>query len=76
MSREQGRPGDDRRQLISRLRELVEALDARVPQFEREGEVQIATDAAALRSKAIARIARLELAWDAESPRWVTTSSD
>lgn len=51
---------DDRTQLIARLRELIEALDARVPHLEREGEVQIAGDAAALRSKALRRIARLE----------------
>jgi hypothetical protein len=68
MIREQGSPSDDRRQLISRLRELIEALDSRVPHLEREGEVHIATDAAALKSKAIARIAQLELAWDAEHP--------
>jgi hypothetical protein len=62
MIREHGSPSDDRRQLISRLRELIEALDSRVPHLEREGETQIATDADALRSKAIARIAQLELA--------------
>lgn len=62
MIREHGSPSDDRRQLINRLRELIEALDARLPHLEREGEVQIATDAAALKSKAMARIAQLELA--------------
>jgi hypothetical protein len=51
---------DDRSQLIVRLRELIEALEARVPHLEREGEVQIAGDAAALKAKALERIAQLE----------------
>jgi hypothetical protein len=55
----------DRAQLIVRLRELIDALDARVPHLEREGEVPIANDAAALRSKALARIAELELGREA-----------
>ncbi|HEY3162317.1 MAG TPA: hypothetical protein VGJ78_25340 [Vicinamibacterales bacterium] len=46
--------------MIVRLRELIDALDCRMPHLEREGEIQIATDAAALKSKALARIARLE----------------
>jgi len=76
MIREHGGPSDDRSQLIRRLRELIEALDARMPHLEREGEVQIANDAAALRSKAIARIARLELGWEAEPPPWVPASAE
>jgi len=60
MIREQKNTNDDQTQLIRRLRELVDALDSRVPHLEREGEIQIATDAAALKSKALARIARLE----------------
>jgi len=55
----------DRAQLIARLRELIDALDARVPHLEREGEVHIADDAAALRAKALARIAQLELGREA-----------
>jgi hypothetical protein len=55
----------DRAQLIGRLRELIEALDARVPHLEREGELHIANDAAALRAKALARIAQLELGREA-----------
>ena len=35
-------------------RELVEALDCRVPHLERSGEVQIAKDAALLRGEAVA----------------------
>jgi hypothetical protein len=46
--------------LVDRLRELIHALDARVPHLERNGELQIASDAAALKTKALARIADLE----------------
>jgi len=49
----------DRSDLIARLRELIEALEVRVPHLEREGEVRIARDAAALKEKALARIAEL-----------------
>ena len=42
------------------LRELIEALDRRVPHIERTGEIQIARDAASLRNKALKRIAALE----------------
>ena len=44
---------------IRLLRELIEALDRRVPQIERTGEIQIARDAAELREKALKRIAVL-----------------
>lgn len=50
----------DRTKLIAQLRELIAALDNRVPQLEREGERRIADEAAALRLKALARIAELE----------------
>jgi IS4 transposase len=52
----------DRQRLIARLRELVDALDSRVPHLEREGERRIADDAAALRKKALERIAQLDQA--------------
>lgn len=42
------------------LRELIAALDSRVPRAERAGEAAIARDAAALKAKAIARLAELE----------------
>ncbi len=42
------------------LKELIAALDRRVPQVHREGEAAIARDAAALRAKALARIQELE----------------
>lgn len=45
---------------LQHLRELVAALDRRVPQIERTGEIGIAQDAAALKAKALARIADLE----------------
>jgi hypothetical protein len=50
----------DRTKLIAQLRELIVALDNRVPQLEREGETRIADEAAALRQKALVRIAELE----------------
>ena len=43
------------------LEELIEALDRRVPRVERLGEATIAHDAAALRAKAIARLAELAI---------------
>ena len=41
------------------LEELIAALDRRVPRVEQAGEAAIAGDAAALREKAIARLAQL-----------------
>lgn len=52
--------GKDRRKVIEALRELMRALDRRVPRLERSGERQIARDAAALRDKALRQIADLE----------------
>jgi len=46
--------------VLRHLRELVAALDQRVPHIERAGEAQIARDAAGLREKALQRIAELE----------------
>jgi hypothetical protein len=46
--------------LVEELRELIAALDRRVPQIERHGEQDIARDSALLKKKAEARIARLE----------------
>jgi len=45
---------------IRHLRELIDALDRRVPQIERSGEFQIARDAADLKNKAQQRIAELQ----------------
>jgi hypothetical protein len=43
------------------LRELLAALDRRVPQAQREGEPSISRDAAALRLKTLERIAELDV---------------
>jgi hypothetical protein len=51
---------DTRAQALRHLRELVAALDRRVPHVERAGEAQIARDAATLRKQAMKRIAELE----------------
>lgn len=45
---------------VSRLYEVIAALDRRVPRTERQGEAAIASDAAELRAKALARLALLE----------------
>jgi hypothetical protein len=45
--------------LVKELRELVAALDRRVPQVERAGELTIAREAEALRSQALRRLAEL-----------------
>jgi hypothetical protein len=47
-------------QIVRKLRELIAALDRRVPQVERAGEASIARDAAALRARAVTRIEELE----------------
>ncbi len=52
--------GVTRARVLRHLRELVVALDRRVPHVERAGESQIARDAAALREKAMKRISELE----------------
>jgi len=46
--------------LIGELRELIAALDRRVPQVQRAGEASIAREAAALRARALKRIEELE----------------
>jgi hypothetical protein len=46
--------------VLHHLRELVQALEHRVPHIEREGEAQIARDAAALKEAALRRIGELE----------------
>jgi hypothetical protein len=46
--------------LVHDLRELIAALDRRVPRPEREGEREIALDANVLRRAALKRIAELE----------------
>jgi hypothetical protein len=46
--------------VLRELRELIAALDRRVPQVQRAGEIAIARDAAALRARAVKRIEELE----------------
>jgi len=46
--------------VLGHLRELITALDRRLPQPRRPGEDAIARQAAALRTQAVARIAELE----------------
>ena len=57
---EQLRVETDPTRALRRLRELIEALDRRVPHIERTGEAEIAGEAAALRKKALERILELE----------------
>ena len=47
-------------QLARELRELIAALDRRVPRVEQAGAPAIARDAAALRAKAVIRLAEIE----------------
>lgn len=51
-----------RAQTIRELHELIAALDRRVPQVERVGEISIARAAAVLKSEALKRIDELERA--------------
>jgi hypothetical protein len=46
--------------VMHELLELIAALDRRVPQVQRAGEVSIACDAAALKARALQRIEDLE----------------
>jgi hypothetical protein len=50
----------DRTRTVRELRELIAALDRRVPHVERVGEIAIARAAAALKSEALKRIGELE----------------
>jgi hypothetical protein len=45
---------------VRELHELIAALDRRVPQVERAGEVSIAREAAALKTRALKRLEELE----------------
>ena len=47
------------RDLTRELEELISALDRRVPRVEQAGETSIARDAAALRVRAVKRLAEL-----------------
>ena len=71
---------EGRRELVQELRELIAALDRRVPQIERHGERDIARDSALLKKKAQERIVRLESGPTAtnrvpRTPLWPRTKS-
>ena len=51
---------NDRSTQIRHLRELIAALERRVPHIERVGETTIAHDAEALKKKALKRLAELQ----------------
>jgi hypothetical protein len=48
-----------RAELVRELQELIDALDRRVPRVEQAGEAAIAREAAALRQKAVQRLAEI-----------------
>jgi hypothetical protein len=50
--------------VVRELRELIAALDRRVPQVQRAGEITIARDAAALRERTVKRLEELERGGD------------
>jgi hypothetical protein len=62
-----------RTEAVRELLELIDALDRRVPQVERAGEASIAHDAAALKMKALKRIAELERQADADRHRSISS---
>jgi hypothetical protein len=57
--------------VVHDLRELVAALDRRMPRIEREGERAIARDAQSLRRAALKRIGELERSTCAQACRTV-----
>jgi len=50
----------DRKRVVRHLRQLIDALNRRVPHIERVGEAKIARDAADLMGKALERVKELE----------------
>lgn len=62
MSERQPTGMSDTSRVIAALGELIDALDSRVPHVERVGEIQIAREAAMLRSEAVKRINELRRA--------------
>ena len=56
-------------EIARELEELIAALDRRVPRVEQAGEAEIASDAAALRAKAVQRLAELAHATSVRSTR-------
>jgi len=60
MTRYRMGPDNAHARVVAELRELIDALDRRVPQVHRAGEEAIATAAATLRAAALKRIEELE----------------
>jgi hypothetical protein len=50
----------ERQRAVRHLRQLIDALNRRVPHIERAGEAKIARDAAELMEKAVERLKALE----------------
>lgn len=50
----------DRKRTVRHLRQLIDALNRRVPHIQREGEAEIARDAADLMDRALKRLKELE----------------
>lgn len=63
------------RRAIQHLRELVAALDLRLPRVERMDEARIAREAAALRADAMHRIIELERAIGLATPTEANSQS-
>jgi hypothetical protein len=62
--------------VLADLRELIDALDRRVPQSRREGEHRITQDAALLRRQAEERIAEIEAILPASVPSLILNQTD
>jgi hypothetical protein len=67
MTSEQITADERRTRSVRELYELIAALDRRVPQVERVGEIAISQAAAALRDEALKRIAALQDEADADA---------
>ena len=67
MNGQNGPDTTDRDQLVAALKELIDALDRRVPHVERVGEIRIARDAVALKKEALTRIEELRRACNARA---------
>lgn len=65
-----------RRRLAQELRELIAALDRRVPRVERAGEASIAREAAALRARAVMRLHDVEREEERRTPALAALSGD
>lgn len=67
MTSEQITANEQRARIVRELYELIAALDRRVPQVERVGEIAISRAASALRGEALKRIAALQDEADADA---------